>query len=83
MNNPYLVQLGVDSSKTTKDGWKSKKCHKDELDKSYGLVFSTHDDLTKPSDMKKTVAAHDGIILGYNTAWRKLKEEGMIQTILS
>ena len=81
MKNTCLVHLAVDSCKTTIDGWKRKKCHKGELDKSYGLVSSTHDDLPKPSDLIKTAAAHDSIIVGYNTAWRKLKEEGMIQTI--
>ena len=62
--------------------WTEKKGCKGQVNKSYGLVSSTHDNLPKPSDLKKIPATHDGIIVGFNTAWRKLREEGMIQTIV-
>ena len=81
MKNPYIVRSGIKSTKPTKDGCKRKKHCKGELDKSSRLVSSTHDDVVKPSDLKKTAAAHEGIRVKYNMAQRKLKQEGVNQMV--
>ena len=73
MKNKNLIQLGVEESTTTKDGRKRKKRLKGQLDESFNLASSTHDDRPEPSDLKKTAVVHDGLIASYNTAWRAKK----------
>ena len=34
-----------------------------QLDESFNLASLTHDDEPKPSDLKRTAAAHDGLIV--------------------
>ena len=48
-----------------KNGCKWKKHCKGELEKYYCLVSSIHEDILKMSDLKKTGAAHEGIIVKY------------------
>ena len=73
MKNKNFIHSGIGKYTTTKDGRKRKKRCKGQLDQLFNLFSLTHDDNSKPSDLKKTAAAHDGLIAGYNTAWRMMK----------
>ena len=56
------------------NGWQEEEVrHKGQLEQSFNLVSLTHDDDAKPSDLKKTPTVHDGLIVGYKEAWRKLR----------
>ena len=61
---------------TANDGQKWKKqTEKEQLDNLCNLVASTHSSVPKAGDLVKTGATLEGHGFGYNTAWRKLKEE--------
>ena len=81
MKNRNLICSGIDQSTSTIDGRNGKKHHKGQLDKSFNLASLTHDDEPKPSDLKKTAAVHDGLIVSYNTAWRANNSVHTTQTI--
>ena len=75
MKNPNLIHSGIDEYTIPKDGRKQKKRHKGQLDESFNHVSLTHDDDPKPSVLREKAAVHDEPIVGYNTAWRKMKNE--------
>ena len=51
-----------------------------QLDESFNPASSTHDDEPKPSDLKKTAASHDGLIVSYNIVWRANNSVGTTWT---
>ena len=58
-----LNHSGVDEYTTTKDVRKRKKRCKRQLDQLFNLVSLSHDNGPKPSDLKKTAALHNGLIV--------------------